>query len=88
MEKIKQDAVKIHDGDHFGLVGYQQITGHTILDINLGENFRCKARYVADGHITETLSSVTYSSVVSRESLQICFTIAALNGLDILTANV
>ena len=88
MEKIKRDAVKVHDGDPKGLVGYQQISGHIIFDVKLGENFRRKARYVADGHKTEIPSSVTYSSVVSRESVRICLTIAALNGLDILTADI
>ena len=88
MEKIKRDAVKVHDGSPTSLVGYQQITGHIIFDVKLGENFRRKARYVADGHRTETPSSVTYSSVVSRESVRICLTIAALHGLDILTADI
>jgi len=88
MEKIKRDAVKVHDGSPTSLVGYQQITGHIIFDIKLGENFRRKARYVADGHKTETPSSVTYSSVVSRESVRICLTIAALHGLGILTVDI
>ena len=88
MKKIKQDAVMVYDGNPKRLVGYQQITGHIIFDVKLGENFRRKARYVADGHKTDPPSSVTYSSVVSRESVRICLTIAALNGLDILTADI
>jgi hypothetical protein len=43
---------------------------------------------VAGGHTTETPTSLTYSSVVSRESVRIAFTLAALNGLDICTADV
>ena len=88
MRKIKKDAVKVYDDDPSKLVGYQQITGHILFDVKLGENFRRKARYVADGHKTDPPSSVTYSSVVSRESVQVCFTVAALNGLDILTADI
>ena len=87
-KKIKRDAVKVCDGNLNGLVGYQQITGHITFDVKLGENFRRKARYVADGHKTETPSSVTYSSVVFRESVRICLTIAALHGLYILTADI
>ena len=47
MEKIKRDAVKVHDGNPNVLVGYQQNTGYIIFDVKLGENFRRKARYVA-----------------------------------------
>ena len=57
MNKIK-GAVQIHDGTPNDLIGYQQITGHIIFDIKLGEGFRRKARFVGDGHKTETPSSV------------------------------
>lgn len=87
MEKIK-GAVRVHDGSVGDLVGYQQITGHMIFDVKLGEGFRRKARYVGDGHKTETPSSVTYSSVVSRDSIRIILTIAALNDLDIQGADI
>ena len=53
MPKIR-NATRIFHGDPKSLIGYQQITGHIIFDIKLGENFRRKARYVADGHKTET----------------------------------
>ena len=42
-----------------------------IFDIKMSENFRRKARLVADGHKTEAPSAMTYSSVVSRESVRI-----------------
>ena len=45
-----------------------------IFDVKLGENFRRKARFVADGHKTDTCDSV-----------QICLTLAALNDLNVLT---
>ena len=63
--------------------GYQQIKCHIVFDIKMGENFRRKARFVAGGHLTETPSSLTYSSVVSRDSVRIALLIAALNGLKI-----
>ena len=53
MAKIKRDAVRVYDQNPSNLVGYQEITGHIIFDVKLGENFRRKARYVADGHKTE-----------------------------------
>ena len=76
-------ALEIWEKDEDLLVGYQKINCHIIFDIKLGENFRRKARYVAGGHTTETPASLTYSSVVARDSVRIAFLLAALNGLDI-----
>ena len=45
-----------------------------------------KAHFVAGGHMTEAPASITYSSVVSRDSVQIAFLIAALNDLEIIAA--
>ena len=61
-------------------IGYQKIRCHMIFYVKLGENFRRKARYVAGGHTTETPASLTYSSVVARDSVRIAFLLAALNG--------
>ena len=43
---------------------------------------------MAGGHVTDPPESMTYSSVVSRESVRIIFLIAALNDLDILAADI
>ena len=43
---------------------------------------------VAGGHITASPSSITYSSVVSRYSVRIALTIAALNDLSILGCDI
>ena len=64
-------------------IGYQQIRCHIVFDVKMGENFRRKARFVAGGHLTETPASLTYSSVVSRDSVRIALLIAALNDLNI-----
>ena len=77
-----------YNGDTKGLVGYQSIDCHLIFDIKMGEHFRRKARMVAGGHQTETPSSITYSSVVSRDSVRILLTIAALNNLDVLSSDI
>ena len=68
--------------------GYQKIDCHMIFDIKMGENFRRKARLVAGGHKTETPAALTYSSVVSRDSVRIALTIAALNDLKVLTCDI
>ena len=62
--------------------GFQEIKCHMIFDVKIGENFRRKARLVAGGHTTDALATLTYSSVVSRDSVRIALTIAALNGLE------
>jgi len=51
-------------------------------------DFTRKARFVAGGHMTETPSSLTYSSVVSRESVKIAFLLAALNDLDVMACDI
>lgn len=38
--------------------------------------------------LTEPPATMTYASVVSRESVRIIFTLAALNGLNVLSANI
>ena len=87
MKKVRP-AFKLYQGNTKDLIGYQEITTHFIFDIKLGENFRRKARLVADGHKTATPSSVTYSSVVSRDSVRICLLLAALNDLKVLSADI
>ena len=67
---------------------FNEITGHLIFDVKLGENFRRKARWVADGHKTSAPSAVTYSTVVSRDSVRIIFLVAALNDLDVQGADI
>jgi hypothetical protein len=90
--KLEMQNVRIafeeFDGDPNALVGYTQITGHLVFDVKLDENFRRKAQYCADGHKSGAPASVTYSTVVSRDSMRILLTIAALNDLDILGADV
>ena len=65
---------------------YQEITCHLIFEVKF--DLRRKARYVAGGHLTETPTHMTYSSVVSRESVRIAFLVAALNGLDVWAADI
>ena len=84
-------AFELYDGNIEDLVkdqGFTKINCHIIFDIKMGENFRRKARLVAGGHLTEAPSSITYSSVVSRDSVRIALLIAALNDLNILACDI
>ena len=69
-------------------VGYQFMKCHMIFDVKFGENFRCKARLVAGGHMTEMPVTLTYLSVVSRDSVQIALTLAALNDLQVMSCDI
>ena len=59
-----------------------------IFDVKLGENYRRKARMVGGEHTTTAPASITYSSVVSRDSVRIALTIAALKDLEILACDI
>jgi hypothetical protein len=56
-----------------------------VFDIKV--DFTRKAWFVAGGHRTEAPKSITYSSVVSRDSIWIAFLIVTLNDVDILAAD-
>jgi hypothetical protein len=48
---------------------------------------RRNARFVAGGYATDIPHAMTYTSVVSRESVRIALTLAALNDLDVKMAD-
>ena len=74
---------EVQDGRTSDFVGYQEIGCHMVFNIKM--DFTHKAWFVAGGHTTETPTSMTYSSVVSRDSVQLAFLIAALNDIDIMS---
>jgi len=43
---------------------------------------------VKDGHLTPDPEGSTYAGVVSRESIRIALTYAALNGIDVMAADI
>ena len=53
---------------------------HMIFDVKM--DFTWKARFVAGGQMTEAPALLTYSSMVSCESVGIAFTVAALNNFE------
>jgi hypothetical protein len=56
--------------------GWTQASGHIIWDLKM--DFTRKARWVLDGHKLATPEGSTYAGVVSRESLRLVLTYAAL----------
>ena len=78
------DIDKVHAGEE--LIGYTEIICHMVYDVKM--DFTCKARFVAGSHMTEAPDTVTYSSMVSRDSLRIAFLLAELNGLDVMACDI
>ena len=70
------------------LPGYQYVDCRMNFEIKMDGNFTGKAMFVARGDMTDPPSSMTYSSVVSRESIRILFFLAALLDLEVLSANI
>ena len=58
-----------------------------IFDINM-DNFRRKAILVAGGHVTKPPATTTYVSVVLTETVRIALAFAALNYLQVRTADI
>jgi hypothetical protein len=58
-----------------------------VFDIKM-EDFRRKARLVAGGHMTDAPPTITYVSVVSRDTVRLALTIAALNALEVKAADI
>ena len=81
-------AFKLLDEGHPVPPGYKEIDCHLIFTVKL-EDFRRKARFVAGGHLTEAPPpAAAYASVVSRESVRIALTLAALNDLEVKSSDV
>ena len=79
-------AFQILNSDDDLPVGYKKVTGHLIFDVKM--DFTRKARFVLDGHKTEKPDISTYAGVVSRESIRIALTYAALNKLQVYAADI
>ena len=67
---------------------FQQIKCHMIFDVKMCENFRRIACFIAGGHTAETPSTLTYSSVMSRDSDRIMVLTSALNGLQVMACDI
>jgi hypothetical protein len=79
-------AFQILEEDEHVPVGWKPATGHMIFDIKM--DFTRKARWVLDGHRCADPDGSTYAGVVSRDSVRIALTYAALNDLDVCAADI
>ena len=67
--------------------GFQYVYCHMVFDIKM-ENFHKKACLMVGGHMPHTLDTITYSSVVTRETVCIPHTMAALHDLEVNATNI
>ena len=65
------------------MIGHQEINCRIIFYVHM--NFQQRVRFVSGGHTTEVPNSITYSSVVSRESIHIDFLLSSLHIVGITT---
>ena len=79
-------ALEILDEGAHAPHGWKQVTRHLVWDVKM--DFTRKARWVLNGHKTLDPIGSTYADVVSRESVCIALTYAALNDLDDFAANI
>ena len=79
-------AFKVLEEGESTPIGYTQIMCHLIFDVKL--DLTRKARYVSGGHLTEPPTSMTYASVVRRETVRIAFLNASPNDLKILAGDI
>ncbi len=79
-------AFKILNPKDMVPVGYSKLKVHLVFDIKL--DLTRKARLVADGHLTPDPIDSRYAGVVSRETVRIAFTNAALHSLDLWAENI
>ena len=63
--------------------GWHKVTGHLLWDVKMDFT-----QWVLDGHKTPDAEGSMYAGVVSRESIRIVFLYAALNGLDVFSADI
>ena len=80
-------ALKILEEGRKPPSGYQKIRFHIIFDIKM-EDFRRKSILVAGGHVIDPPATITYTSVVSRETVCVPLTVATLNYLQVRTADI
>jgi hypothetical protein len=66
--------------------GWIKASGHLIFDVKM--DFTRKARWVKDGHKTPDPTTSSYAGVVSRESVRIALTYAAMMGMDVFAADI
>ncbi|EJK62678.1 hypothetical protein THAOC_16700 [Thalassiosira oceanica] len=73
-------------GDGERAPGYTRASGHLIFDVKM--DMTRKARWVMDGHRTPDPETSSYAGVVSKESIRVALTYAALHDVPVWAADI
>ena len=73
-------------GDGEKRPGYTKASGHLIFDVKM--DMTRKARWVMDGHRTPDPETSSYAGVVSKESIRVALTYAALHDIPVWAADI
>jgi hypothetical protein len=84
--KTVQVAFKVLDAGASPPSTHGEIPLIMIFDVKM--DFTRKARLVAGGHRTKPPETLTYASVVSRDSVRLAFLIAKMNGLEMIMTDI
>ena len=86
MKYLIPDFKKLDNGDIPRIV-YHRVNCHMIFDDKM-KYLRRKARLVAGGNTAELPSTITYASVVSRETVRIALTLYFLDDFPVKIADI
>jgi hypothetical protein len=79
-------AFEVLESNKYVRPGWKKVPGHLVWDIKM--DFSRKSRWVLNGHKTPDPIGYMYARVVSRESIRIAFTYAALKAVDVCAADI
>ena len=86
LEKVRVAFELIDEGSN-PIPGSKKINYHFVFDVK--HDLARKARLVAGGHLNKNVPSyLSYSSVISKETVRLCFMLAALNGLEVMVGDI
>ena len=86
IENVKVTFQIIPEGEN-PPTGFHYDNCHIVFDMKM-KDFHRKAHLVVGGHITHTPDIITYSSVVTTETVCIALTMGALHDLEVKAADV
>ena len=79
-------AFEISEPHQYAPIGRKASSGHLVYDVNM--EFTCKAIWVKDRRKNSEPDQSTYACVVLRDSVRIAPIYAALNGIDVMEADI
>ena len=86
MENVRVVFKVLPDGKSVP-IGHLFVPCHMPFNVKM-EDFRHKARLVAGGHMTKTLATIMYASIVLKKTVRIALMIVSLNDVEVKLGNI